>query len=126
MSRRKRALKRQPRGPRATATSLFGTADGLRSLLRTGPVKMQGAYVQPNEVPFSADAVREAVAKLRPTPEQRAAQWEDWAEEEAELQREWDEWARDAVIEIYGAEVSPEMILNALILQHRYRHTIEP
>lgn len=126
MSRRRKPPKRQPRGPRATDTSTFGTRDGLRELLRTGPVKMQAAYTQPSEVPFSLDAVREAVATLRPTPEQRAAWWEAHAEMDAELHREWVEWARDAVIARYGDEHSPEMILNALIIRHMYGHTIEP
>lgn len=128
MSRRKKPPKRQPRGPRATDTSLFGTADGLRALLRTGPVKMRAAYTQPDEVAFSADHVRQAMAQIRADsidPMKRAARWEAWNAEEAELRREWAEWARDAFIARYGDAVPPELLLNALIHGYWDGSTIE-
>lgn len=71
-------------------------------------LRAPGAIAAPPEapqVPFNSDVVRAAVEKLRSDhydPEIRAARWEAWQKEEDDLQREWDEWGRDAWIARYG------------------------
>lgn len=61
--------------------------------------------LQPDEVPFNADTIRRAVEQLRTDahdPVIRAARHAAWVAEEEALQREWNEWARDAWIARFG------------------------